>query len=191
MNYKEYGGGYQEDTVTANNDVVVENYTNTEKEQLTQAMDNVIDSLTGVVTDDDIIEEVLQSVEFDDESLKTLGEESLASKARRMLGSRKRKGHARLVEANPQPEFGFIAKIPLHDHAQVPLSEDESIPLNKAKKEHIQASHVYYTARSQAKIEEIQNNQRQLTSSVGYLKDNMDDQKSLEDYDNGEGVAEI
>ena len=193
MNYNEYAGGSDEnrDPITSD-DVVVDVYGTSEKERLSQALDNVIDSHPSAATDEEYIEETLQMVDLDDEELITMGRQSLESTARRMLGARKRKGLARITEAQPNPQAVFeFAKIPLHEHAIIALNDEQSIPLNLAKKEDIAESHIYYTARTKVKIEELENGERQRSSSVSYLKEKMDESKTLQDYDTGEGVAEI
>lgn len=193
MNYKEYGGGYEPgDSVSIYDDVVVESELAPQTQEIGEALIKVINSHNEATDDDTLLEEAFQLLEMSSDEYERRGRASLMTDLRRKLGAQKRKGIARITEAKPQAQSQFdFVEIPIGEGGVLVLNENMTIPIDYAKRDDIAASHLHYTAKNKAKIEELENQQRQRTSSVSYLKGKMAPDKALRDYDNGEGVAEI
>jgi len=191
MNYKEHGGGHYDEDYTATNDVMVEVEATPKKELIRETLRKVIQSHPETVADEVIREETKQALNLDDDDFRVIGERSVTKEINQGIGASKRKGNARITEATPQAEFNFMAQIPLNEAALLVLEPDISIPLDRATIDDISMSHAHYTARHKAKMEEMENAERQRTKAVSYLKTNMEPGRVISDYDNGEGVAEI
>jgi len=192
MNYKEYGGGYEPgDSVSIYDDVVVESEVEPKKELIREKLRKVIQSHNKTVADEVIQEETIQALNLDDDDFRVIGERSVMKEINQGIGASKRKGIARITEATPQAEFNFMAQVPLNEAALLVLDSGMSIPLDRANINDISISHAHYTAKHKAKMEEMENAERQRTKAVTHLKTNMEPGKVISDYDNGEGVAEI